>query len=63
MLILKKEEFLVRQAKSGKSTGWLKSGSAELLSHSHVKTTMIYIHVLNRGPSGVRSPAEGWDSG
>ncbi len=30
----------------------------ELLSHSDVKTTMIYMHVLNRGPSGVRSPMD-----
>ena len=30
----------------------------ELLSHSDVKTTMIDTHVLNRGPSGVRSPAD-----
>jgi len=27
----------------------------ELLDHSGVKTTMIYTHVLNRGPTGVRS--------
>ena len=31
----------------------------ELLDHSDVKTTMIYTHVLNRGPSGVRSPVDG----
>ena len=30
----------------------------ELLGLSDVKTTMIYTHVLNRGPSGVRSPAD-----
>jgi len=24
----------------------------------HVSTTMIYTHVLNRGPRGVRSPAD-----
>ena len=30
----------------------------ELLGHSYVKATMIYTHVLNRGPSGVRSPAD-----
>ena len=30
----------------------------ELLGDSDVKTTMIYTHVLNRGPAGVTSPAD-----
>jgi len=31
----------------------------ELPGHNDVKTTMIYTHVLNRGPAGVRSPVDG----
>jgi integron integrase len=30
----------------------------ELLGHTSVQTTMIYTHVLNRGASGVQSPAD-----
>jgi len=31
----------------------------ELSVHADDRTTMIYTHVLNRGPSGVRSPVDG----
>ncbi|TKB64534.1 MAG: hypothetical protein E8D48_00930 [Nitrospira sp.] len=42
----------------------LESGSdiqtvQELLGHRDVTTTMIYTHVLHRGPSGVRSRLDG----
>ncbi len=30
----------------------------ELLGHSHVNTTMIYTHILNKGGKGVRSPMD-----
>ena len=34
----------------------------ELRGHSNLNTTMIYVHVLNRGALGVRSPLDPVDS-
>ena len=33
----------------------------ELLGHQDVKTTMIYTHVMKKGPQGVRGPLDGLD--
>ena len=33
-------------------------GIQELLGRKDVKTTMVYTHVLNQGPKGVRSPMD-----
>lgn len=35
----------------------------ELLGHKSVNTTMIYTHVLNRGPRSIRSPLDGLKDG
>ncbi len=30
----------------------------ELLGHNSIETTMIYTHVINKGPFGIKSPAD-----
>jgi len=45
------------------ATQWLEGGYdirtvQELCCHSDVKTTIMYIHVLNRGPANVCSPVD-----
>jgi site-specific recombinase XerD len=46
--------FATHLLKQGADIGTIQ----ELVGHNDVKPTMIHTHVLSRGPSGVRSPAD-----
>ncbi len=47
-----------RRRSSSMEDGYDIRSVQELLGHHDVGTTMIYLHVLNRGALGVRSPVD-----